>query len=42
MRLIARRVRGPVRVIVRPGGLHGLNLLERAVVRTLDAFYRRP
>ena len=42
MRLLARRVRGPVRVIVRPGGLHGLNLLEPAVVRTLDAFYRRP
>lgn len=42
MQLLARRVRGPVRVLVRPGGQHGLNLLDPTVVRTLDAFYRRP
>jgi fermentation-respiration switch protein FrsA (DUF1100 family) len=42
MRLLARRIRGPVRVLVRPGGQHGLNLLDPTGVRTLDAFYRRP
>jgi pimeloyl-ACP methyl ester carboxylesterase len=42
MRLLARRVRGPVRVLVLPGGQHGLNLLDAALVRTLNAFYRRP
>jgi pimeloyl-ACP methyl ester carboxylesterase len=42
MRLLARRVHGPARVLVIPGGAHGWNLLDASLVRTLGAFYRRP
>jgi pimeloyl-ACP methyl ester carboxylesterase len=40
MRRLARLVRGPVRVFVLPVDAHGWNLLDPALVRTLDRFYR--
>ena len=42
MRELARRVRGPVRVLVLPGAGHGLNMLDPTLERTLTSFYLRP